>query len=173
MVQEIAAQSQAERRPALLRRQQHDRLFSGERRDSKSGDLLVGERQNLFRHAQLFQDRPVDRVQEIPADLFPREQLLVDQCDRIASPGQRNGRGATCRARPYDGDIKPFHDRSSAGIRAKQRKGKKEKSSKWRLTARENNSLHSANVNALFTDRGASVRVITFRVKRRVSSRIP
>ena len=81
--------------------------------DAKTGHFAVRLGENAIFHAKIAKDRPVDRIDEIAAELFAGKSFFVEQRDFVAEPRQTDGRGRTCGTGADDDDVEISHDQSS------------------------------------------------------------
>src|SRR5215467_2675144 len=148
-------------------------LFPRGRSHTEACDFLMLLRENFSLHAEGAKYWTIDRIDEIAAELFSGKLFFVYERDRVPFACQKDGGRRSCRPGTYDGDIRLAHVDPRTKSSASTRKGKTEKSLRGPTSARRRRRRHSATVNARCTDKGASVRVITLRVKSLVIMRIP
>ena len=130
-------------------------------------------RKYVLADVQLLQYRPVCRVYKIAAQLVSGKYGAVDQQNAITEFRECN-RCRRARGPATDnGDIENLHQCPSRLTQAAMRNGKTENISIGPIAARVKRFRHSLNVNARWTDSGASVSVMVLRVVREVSRQMP
>ena len=74
-----------------------DRLAPGSGRDAKAADAGVRQGENFMLHAELSEQRPIDRIDKVTAELFPGKGLFLDQRNFIATLREADGGGRSGR----------------------------------------------------------------------------
>lgn len=141
--------------------------------DAETGYFRVRLRKNLLIDSQVAQDRKIDRIDKIAAELVARKRFFIEQRDFVASACQSDGGDRSSRARADDSDIDIGHSQSLSEISPSTRNGNAHSILYMPTSARRNSSRHSAIVNARCTESGPSVRVMTLAVNVFVSMRMP